>query len=204
MANKYRAFFIFFIVLAIVTSVIIGVLPFILESSLFNKLTSLSKPHSDNSDLWGKFPGRLQTLLTHSFRFFDDKSGDNLTLSSQKIEFEEKVDYTEIQFDAKADQINFIARKSFEKKVPNEEEEKVTLPSMGLFETLETLSNPPLYQKGINGIEFLKRIFVTDAKSFIVKLFTIFPRLSGHYSDCCYGCCYSRLKAIKPLEHDSY
>lgn len=174
MANKYRAFFIFFIVLAIVTSVIIGVLPFILESSLFNKLTSLSKPHSDNSDLWGKFPGRLQTLLTHSFRFFDYKSGDNLTLSSQKIEFEEKVDYTEIQFDAKADQINFIARKSFEKKVPNEEEEKVTLPSMGLFETLETLSNPPLYQKGINGIEFLKRIFVTDAKSFIVKLFTIF------------------------------
>ena len=184
MAYKYRALFIFFLALAVVTAVIVGVLPFILESSLFNSATSKAKPQSDNSDIWGEVPGQLGSKLTHTFSFFDYNTlqDKKVSLSNTSIAFDEKVKFKDLEFDAKTDQIAFKATKEFTKMNATNDDEKIKLPSLGLFETLETLSNPALYQKGMSAAVYLQKLFLSK-EELILKLFTVYAQKNIFYDE---------------------
>lgn len=184
MAYKYRALFIFFICIAVVTAVIVGVLPFILESSLFNSGTSKVKPQSDNSDIWGEFPGQLGSQLKHTFSFFDYNTLKEKTVSLSKtsMSFDEKVKFKDLEFDAKTDQIAFKATKEFIKGNTTNEGETIKLPSLGLFETLETLSNPALYQKGMNGVAYLQKLFLSK-EELVLKLFAVYAQKNLFYDE---------------------
>lgn len=52
---------------------------------------------------------------------------------------------------------------------------------MGLFETLETLSNPELYQQGIIGAVYLQKLF-QSSDDLILRLFTFYAKIN-HFKD---------------------
>ncbi len=60
---------------------------------------------SDNIDLWSKFPGRLLTNLSHSFRMFTINQLTNYKTSvdyqNESYVIDEIVDYKDIVFNSK-------------------------------------------------------------------------------------------------------
>ena len=131
--------------------------------------TSLDVEHSD---LWGKFPGRLKTTLKHSFSFFDyskvaEDPKANLTLN-KTISFKESVSYED--FVKSDDQISFKVKRNYELLTKNEDE-KVTLPSFGLYEYLHTVSNPSSYQIGISSIMYLTEFVEAYQNNFERQMF---------------------------------
>ena len=49
---------------------------------------------------------------------------------------------------------------------------------MGLFETLETLSNPELYQQAIIGAVYLQKLF-QSSDDLILRLFTFYAKINN-------------------------
>ena len=184
MAYKFRALFIFFLAFAVVTAVIVGILPFILESSIFNSATSKAKPQSDNTDIWGEVPGQLGSKLKHTFSFFDYNTlqDKKVSLSNTSVAFDEKVKFKDLEYDAKTDQIAFKSTKEYAKMNTTNDDEKTKLPSLGLFETLETLSNPALYQKGMSAAVYLQKLFLSK-EELILKLFTVYAQKNIFYDE---------------------
>ena len=168
---------IFFIILACIFLLITIFLPMILKANRKSKSKSKSGPNCDNTNLWAKFPGELETQLYHSFKFFDytkiNETNTEIPLSDSNIIFKELIDYNITSFDDKNDEIYFNSKKIYSIQ-NNSKISNVTSPSMGLFELLESLINQPKYQKGINGINKLIERVIGNYEVFNKKLFTIY------------------------------
>ena len=92
-----------------------------------------------------------------------------MSLSNTSITFDEKIKFTDLKYDDKSDQITVKATKEYTIANKSHSDEKIKLPSLGLFETLETLSNPELYQQGIIGALYLQKLCLSsDVFIFIV------------------------------------
>ena len=180
MENKFKVLFGVFLGLAVVTAIIVGMLPFLLESSLSSQGVSNVKLDLNNSE--GKVPGELKQQLKHTFTLFDYSTvkDKNVSLSNTSITFDEKVLFTELKYDDKSDEITGKATKEY--TIANKtSDEKIKLPSLGLFETLETLSNPELYQQGIIGAVYLQKLF-QSSDDFILRLFPFYAKIN-HFKD---------------------
>ena len=175
--SNNRALFIFFFAFAVLLAVITGFLPFIIERRIEETKLELSKPHSDNVDIWGKFPGKLKTILKHTFTFFDYpttlEDNADLPLSNKSITFTESIVYQNFSFDDKEDKITFKAKREYDLSKPLPDSETVKLPSMGMMELFQTLSNPSLYQNGIVSISFLLDQALGTNENFHRKLFMV-------------------------------
>ena len=173
---KSKNWIISFIILACIFLLITILLPIILKSNQKSKSKKKSKPNSDNMNLWGKFPGDLETQLYHSFQFFDYlkiNESKNVPLSDSNIIFKEFIDYNITSFDDKNDEIYFKSKKIYSIE-SSSKISKVTSLSMGLFELLESLTTQPKYQKSINGIKFLIDKIIGNYDVFNKKLFTVY------------------------------
>lgn len=95
MENKYKVLLGVFLGLAVITAVIVGMLPFLLESSLSSQGVSNVKLDLNNSNLWGEIPGTLGQQLKHTFTFFDYSTvkDKNLSLSNTSITLDEKIKF---------------------------------------------------------------------------------------------------------------
>ena len=88
MENKYKVLLGVFLGLAVITAVIVGMLPFPLESSLSSQGVSNVKLDLNNSNLWGEIPGALGQQLKHTFTFFDYS-----TVKDKKFVFIKYINY---------------------------------------------------------------------------------------------------------------
>jgi hypothetical protein len=128
-------------------------------------------PDKDNINLWGKFPGDLKTELNHNFNFFDySNSKNSIPLINSSIILNETIDYNIINTDEKIDHINIYSKKNYTIK-EDSKINKIDSISMGIFELLETLSNTPEYQKGINSMKYLFEKIIGNEETFNKKLY---------------------------------
>ena len=174
--SKYRATVIFYFIMVAIFVIMTASLPFIFEKKLIEKASEKSKPHSDNADIWGKFPGRLKTKIEHIFRFFnyttnvnDDSTIKQMNHSNVTLIFHETVKYSNFSYDDRKDEINFKAYTSFQ--LTNTSQEKINLPSLGMMELFQTLSNPPAYQKGLVAVDFLLKTTMIPVYEFERQVF---------------------------------
>lgn len=77
-----------FLGLAVITAVIVGMLPYLLESSLSSQGVSNVKLDLNNSNLWGEIPGASGQQLKHTFTFFDYS-----TVKDKKFVFIKYINY---------------------------------------------------------------------------------------------------------------
>ena len=141
--------------LATLMLILVIVLPIMLKTKKINDFTQKTSPTLDNINLWATFPGDLHSTLIHQYEIYNYtvvesngpiKSYDYNVNSTFSIK--EEVKYQ--NFSQTENTIYFNANKiyTYVGSNKNEEEEKNSINSinMGLFETLETLTNPPLYK----------------------------------------------------------
>ena len=172
--HKYKVIAITLTSITIIFIILVIVLPIIIENKIESDSKEKTTPHSDNTNLWAKFPGDLKTTLTHEFKILEYSENQIFNGSvkvKDSITLKEEVFYDNFNFTDKEDLITFDAKTKFfiDKKTKNE---KINTLSLGMFETLETLSNPPLYQKGINSIQYLLNKAFPKIDVFIRQLFT--------------------------------
>ena len=140
-----------------VTLIILAiVLPSTKESSAESESKEHSTPGKDNTNLWATFPGELNTKTFHTFSLYEYADGLKEVTIKDKIKLEEKTKYDNFEF---SDTIKFdaVSNYSISKEEPKEKNDKFKTLSLGLFETLETLSNPKDYQQGINSLFYLNK-----------------------------------------------
>ena len=147
------------------------VVPILKKDKIPDDYRGKSTIKSDNTNLWAAFPGDLKSTTKHTLNVLEYADGDALS-AKETIELEEKINYTEIQVNEADKRAYFFANSTYElKKNESAKNEKIKTLSLGLFETLETLSNPPEYQKGINGIQYLFNKVFQSSDLFIKHLF---------------------------------
>lgn len=177
--TKFLPFALIFSVLLLISLVLVFLIPTLINNSTTSTIKQKALPNINNTDLWGKFPGVLNTTLMHSFNFYNytladrasvSKEGDIL-LTNNTVQYVERIDYKDITLNSTSNQINFTAYKTYT-KTSSEQNENIRIPSLGMFEALETLSHPPLYQQGINSLHYLKQQTLGIDGVFIKKLFT--------------------------------
>ena len=152
-----------------------------LKTKKTNDFTQKTSPTLDNTNLWATFPGDLHSSLTHKYEIYNYtvvesngpiKSYDYNVKSNFSIK--EEVKYQ--NFSQNENTIYFNANKTYTYVESNkaEEDDKNSINSinMGLFETLETLTNPPLYKICINSINYLLSKTLIEPDLFIRELFT--------------------------------
>ena len=162
----------FYITMAILFILFAIFIPIVMKDRMKYSFKEKTKIDKDNINLWGKFPGDLKTELNHTFQFFDySKSKNSLSLINSSIILNESIDYNITSTDENVDHINIYSKKNYnikeESKIDN-----IESISMGVFELLETLSNTPEYQKGINSMKYLFEKIFGNEEVFNKKLFT--------------------------------
>ena len=169
--------FIGIISIAIATLMLILVicLPIMLKREKTNNFTQKCMPTLENTNLWAKFPGDLSSSLTHKYNFFDYKSNSGTDLQIEiksNFSITEEVSYTNFTENKTENIINFKTNKSYIYTEGNNESFSINSINMGLFETLETITYPPLFKIGINSINYLLTKTLIDPDLFIRELFT--------------------------------
>ena len=128
--------------------ILVIVLPITRQKDAEKDTKEASTPKKDNTDLWANFPGQLKTQTNHTFtilNYSDDRTNASI---KDSIKLSESTKYANFEY---SDKITFDAISEYSiflGKSP-EKNQKINTLSLGLFETLETLSNPGKYQKGI-------------------------------------------------------
>jgi hypothetical protein len=51
--------------------ILVIMLPILIKSKIESNLKERTTPHSDNTNLWAKFPGDIKTKMIHTFKFLD-------------------------------------------------------------------------------------------------------------------------------------
>ena len=148
------------VVLATIMLILVIVLPNLLKRQMKKDYIEKCNPSMDNTNLWASFPGELNSKLLHTFSFFDyetvnekDKSY-KINLKSN-VTIEEQVKYT--NFKKEENTIYFFNNRTYKNVADKSKNEDIPINSinLGLFETLETMSYPPLYKLGIDSIYYL-------------------------------------------------
>lgn len=158
-----------FTAITILLILLVIVLPLLIKSKIKSNYIEQTTPHSDNTNLWAKFPGDVKTKMTHTFNILD-YSQDNLKIKDS-LTLEEEVFYDNFNFTDKEDKLIFDAKSTFKINTKPKNESINTI-SLGMFETFETLSNPTKYQKGINSIQYLLNKGFPKPDLFIRQMFT--------------------------------
>ena len=131
-----------------------------------------STPTIDNVDLWAHFPGELSSLITHKFQVVEYSDNLNKATIKDSIDLIEEVKYDNFNYSESEDKMYFDAKSEFKIEKDETKNAKINTLNMGLFETLETISNPQTYQLGINSIQYLLNKAFQSPDSFIRHLFS--------------------------------
>ena len=155
--------------ITILLIILVIILPILIKNKVKSNYIEKSRPHSDNTNLWAKFPGDIKTKITHIFNILD-YSENNLKIKDS-LTLEEETFYDNFNFTDKEDKLLFDAKSKF-KKSNTPKNETIKTFSLGMFETFETLSNPTKYQKGINSLQYLLNKAFHKPDLFIIQIFT--------------------------------
>ena len=145
----------------------------VFQNKLNNKLNT--SPEIDNIDLWAQFPGKINTHLNNSFSIFNYTLENNKIINVTALDpiyISESINYS----DFNSDKSNFITFKTQRTHTIEENKLKnqiINTIDLGNIESIETLSNPPEYQKGVNALSYLFGIMYPDYIYFAKQLFTI-------------------------------
>ena len=168
------------ICIATLMLILVIVLPIMLKKKKTNDFTKKCSPTVNNTNLWAKFPGDLNSTLTHKYEVFNYKINSQNNLGeSKEIEVQsdfsilENIAYTNFKEKDNGDNIYFNANRTYKYyEGNNKEKDHINSINMGLFETFETMSYPPLYKTGINSVYYLLTRYFIDSDLFIRELFT--------------------------------
>ena len=100
-ANILNVLGILSIVIAAISLILVIVLPIVLKTKKTNDFTQKCSSTLNNTDLWAKFPGELNTSITHTYGFFNYKieNADKFD-KSYEIEIKKNISIKEeISFD---------------------------------------------------------------------------------------------------------
>ena len=169
----WLALAILFAVITIVLLILVIVLPIVTkEDEGKDEWHKQSLPKKDNTELWASFPGKLQTKTIHTFSILDYTEIKNKAKIKNTVVLEETTKYDNFDFPDKEKKVYFDAKSTFTlNSNQKEKNEEINTMNLGLFEALETISNPPLYQKSINSIHYLFLKAFQSADIFIRHLF---------------------------------
>ena len=162
--------------LLIVFLILVIVLPIQRKKDAEDDAKDHSIPKQDNILLWANFPGELKTQTTHTFNilgYSDDRSTASI---KDSIKLSEETHYSDFEFDDPSEQIKFNANSTYKivADKTSRKNEKIKTLSLGLFETLQTLSNSEKYQQGISSIEYLIRKAFHSPQTFINHLYSYY------------------------------
>ena len=158
-----------FCAIAVVLIILVIVLPIVIKDNVKSKYTKKTKPKIDNTNLWAKFPGDIKTNTTHSFHILDYYENNNSKIKDSLI-LEEDILYENFNFSEKEEKITFDAKTQF-KLLNQPKNESISILNLGMFEAIETFSNPTKYQEGINSLIFLLNKAFIKPDLFIRQLF---------------------------------
>lgn len=168
--KKLKIIAISFCAVTVFLIILVIILPIIIKSKIKSNNIEKTTPSSDNTDLWAKFPGDLKTTLKHTFSVLDYTDDNNPNIKDE-FTLEESIIYDNFDFSGPDDTVTFDAKSNFSLLKPANYNTINTL-SLGMYEVLETLSNPPDYQIGISSLEYLLNKAFSSSDLFIRKLFT--------------------------------
>lgn len=172
-ANQLNAIGIISIVISTLCFILVISLPFIIKTKKTNDFTQKSTPSLENIDLWAKFPGQLQTNITHNYGFYNYIKEEDKYEVTSNISILEEVSYDNFVQNASENTIYFDANRTYNYVEKNDDINKpITNVNMGLFEALETITYPTLYKIGINAINYLNTRVLIEPDLFIRELFT--------------------------------
>jgi len=152
--------------------ILVIVLPIVRKSNAMDDSSSKSIPRLDNTNLWAHFPGELSSTINHKFQVVEYSDNLNTATIKDSIDLTEEVKYDNFNYSESEDKMYFDAKSEFKVEKQETKNEKINTLNMGLFETLETISNPQAYQLGINSIQYLLNKAFQSPDSFIRHLFS--------------------------------
>lgn len=171
-AKQLNAIAIISIVIATLTLVLTISLPFIIKTKKTNDFTQKCSPTLENTNLWAKFPGQLQTTITHNYSFYDFKNKD-AGEGTLNFSITEEISYSNFVQNTSENTIYFDTNRTYNYVETNDDINKpITSVNMGLFEALETITYPTLYKIGINAINYINTTVLIEPDLFIRELFT--------------------------------
>lgn len=155
--------------IAILLILLVIFIPIIIKKGIESDYQEKTIPSQNNINIWAKFPGDINSKTTHTFKFFD--YSDNSLIIKDSISLIENTSYDNFIFDDGNNKINFEVKSEFKMEKIQLKEDKIKTINMGMFETLETLTNVPKYQVGINSIIYLFNKVFDSPELFIKKLY---------------------------------
>lgn len=161
-----------FCLLTLMLIILVIVLPIVRKSNAMDDSSSKSIPRLDNTNLWAHFPGELSSTINHKFQVVEYSDNLNTATIKDSIDLTEEVKYDNFNYSESEDKMYFDAKSEFKVEKQETKNEKINTLNMGLFETLETISNPQDYQLGINSIHYLLNKAFQSPDSFIRHLFS--------------------------------
>lgn len=161
-----------FCLLTLMLIILVIVLPIVRKSNAMDDSSSKSIPRLDNTNLWAHFPGELSSTINHKFQVVEYSDNLNTATIKDSIDLTEEVKYDNFNYSESEDKMYFDAKSEFKVEKQETKNEKINTLNMGLFETLETISNPQDYQLGINSIQYLLNKAFQSPDSFIRHLFS--------------------------------
>lgn len=161
-----------FCLLTLMLIILVIVLPIVRKSNAMDDSSSKSVPRLDNTNLWAHFPGELSSTINHKFQVVEYSDNLNKATIKDSIDLIEEVKYDNFNYSESEDKMYFDAKSEFKVEKQETKNEKINTLNMGLFETLETISNPQAYQLGINSIQYLLNKAFQSPDSFIRHLFS--------------------------------
>ena len=168
--NKMKVLAYTFCVLTILLIIVVIALPIILKNRIKSKYTDQTLPEIDNTNLWARFPGEIKSNTVHTFNILDYNENNSPKISDT-LSLEEKILYDNFNLNEKNDKLTFDAK--FQYKVSSQSKnESIKSLSLGMFEALETISNPTKYQKGINSLAYLLNKAFPKPELFIRQIVT--------------------------------
>lgn len=169
--NVWKILGILFLLLTLVLIVLVLLVPYLKTKQAYDDCLDKDIPKEENTDLWAKFPGRLNTSTEHTIFIYNySKDLKNATLQ-EGLTLDEATEYDNFKFGE--NQIYFDAKSNYTlQNKARKTNGKISTLNLGMFETFETLSNPPLYQKGVNSISYLLNKAFQKPEIFIKHIFT--------------------------------
>ena len=155
--------------------ILVIVLPIMLKKKKTNDFTEKCSPTVNNTNLWAKFPGDLNSTLTHKYEVFNYKtnSQNNEIEVNSNFTILENVTYSKFKEKDNGNNINFNADRTYQYyNGNNKERDHINSINMGLLEAFETMAYPPLYKTGINSVYYLLTRYFIDSDLFIRELYT--------------------------------
>ena len=170
----WRTFAIIFTILALILIVLVILLPILRLNDAETECANKSTPEISNTNLWAKFPGDLKSTTTHIFNILGYSDDNKSAKIKEKLTLNEYTEYENFEDIEDKNIIYFDSKSKYSLEAKEGKNEKINTLSLGMFETLETLSNPPEYQESINSINYLLNKAFQNSDSFIRYMFTYY------------------------------